>query len=176
MVDVKSETPASAPVAEYALDGRTVLVTGSTTGLGLATALRLGALGARVAMNYAHDVDRAERAFQTLESTGCTCGLYRASVTDEKAVRSMFETITADLGPVDVVVVNATPNQPQLALEEYTWDDYQRMLDFFVKSPFLLAREALPHGRAVIPCANGKARIEPSVAWLASAQNQQHQE
>jgi len=53
------------------------------------------------------------------------------------------------------VVVNATPDQPHKPIEDYDWAFYQQMLDFFVKSPYLLARRALPgmkarkHGRLV---------------------------
>jgi len=53
--------------------------------------------------------------------------------------------VTDRLGPVEVLIPNATPDQPQLPIEEYGWDFYQSMLDFFVKSPFLLARAVLPH-------------------------------
>jgi 3-oxoacyl-[acyl-carrier protein] reductase len=45
-------------------------------------------------------------------------------------------------------VVNATPAQPLKPIEEYDWAFSQTMLDFFVKSPFLLARRGLPHMKA----------------------------
>ncbi|MGA0870618.1 MAG: SDR family NAD(P)-dependent oxidoreductase, partial [Planctomycetota bacterium] len=51
-------------------------------------------------------------------------------------------------GPIDILVVNATPDQPQRAIEDYDWDFYQSMLDFFVKSPYLLTRRVLPHMKA----------------------------
>ena len=49
------------------------------------------------------------------------------------------------IGPVDIVVVNATPDQPHHPIEEYTWEFYQSMLNFFLISPFLLTRAVLPH-------------------------------
>jgi 3-oxoacyl-[acyl-carrier protein] reductase len=52
------------------------------------------------------------------------------------------------LGPVDILVLNATPAQPQKPIEEYEWAFYQQMLDFFIKSPFLLSRACLPHMKA----------------------------
>ena len=139
----------------FRLDGRTALVTGSTTGLGLATARCLGLAGARVALNYANDAPRAEAAHAGLVAAGITTALFRADVTDQAAVDGMFTGIEEALGPVDVLVVNATPFQPQKPIEEYDWSFYQRMLDFFVKSPYLLTRRALPgmksrrHGRIV---------------------------
>ena len=53
--------------------------------------------------------------------------------------------IARDLGPVDILIPNATPAQPLKPIEEYDWAFYQSMLDFFVKSPYLLTRAVLPH-------------------------------
>ncbi|UUO14751.1 SDR family NAD(P)-dependent oxidoreductase [Dolichospermum heterosporum] len=50
----------------------------------------------------------------------------------------------SQLGAVDILVLNATGNQPQIPFEEYTWQDFQTMLDFFIKSPYLLTRICLP--------------------------------
>jgi len=130
------------------LSGKTCLVTGSTTGLGKAIAFRLGALGARVAMNYANDANRAERAFEEFRAAGHDGTLVRASVVDADEVDALVEQVASELGPIDVVVVNATPDQPQRPIEEYDWAFYQSMLDFFVKSPYLLARAVLPSMKA----------------------------
>ena len=59
-------------------------------------------------------------------------------------VYSIFGEIEAKFGPVDIVVANATPDQPHEPIENYDWEFYQSMLDFFIKSPYLLARRALP--------------------------------
>jgi 3-oxoacyl-[acyl-carrier protein] reductase len=139
----------------FSLAGRVALVTGSSTGLGKATALCLGRAGAKVAVNYANSRERAEHTLAELRAEGITAELFRASVVDEGEIDGMFTAIERTLGPVDIVVVNATPAQPQKPIEEYDWDFYQEMLDFFVKSPYLLARRALPgmkarrHGRLV---------------------------
>ncbi len=142
-------------VTPFSLAGRTALVTGSTTGLGKAMATCLGLAGARVAMNFANNAARAEAAQAELVAAGVTAGLFKADVTSAAEIDEMFTVIEGSLGPVDIVVVNATPPQPQKPIEEYDWDFYQQMLDFFVKSPYLLARRALPgmkarrHGRLV---------------------------
>jgi 3-oxoacyl-[acyl-carrier protein] reductase len=132
----------------FSLAGRTALVTGSTTGLGKALARCLGLAGARVAMNYANNAPRAEAALAELTADGVTAGLFRADVTSETEIDSMFTAIESSLGPVDIVVVNATPPQPHKPIEEYDWGFHQQMLDFFVKSPYLLARRALPGMKA----------------------------
>jgi 3-oxoacyl-[acyl-carrier protein] reductase len=146
---------AESPGVPFSLHGRTALVTGSSTGLGLSIARCLGLAGAKVAMNYANNTPRAEAAQAAVMAAGITAGLFRADVTDEADIDRMFTAIEESLGPVDIVVVNATPAQPQKTIEDYDWDFHQRMYDFFVKSPFLLSRRALPgmkarrHGRIV---------------------------
>ena len=71
--------------------------------------------------------------------------LVRADITDEEHVQRLVQQVEADLGPVDILVPNATPAQPQKPIEAYDWDVYQEMIDFFIKSPYLLSRACLPH-------------------------------
>jgi 3-oxoacyl-[acyl-carrier protein] reductase len=145
----------SAAAPRFSLAGRVALVTGSSTGLGKATAKCLGLAGAKVAINYAHAQPRAEEALAELRAAGITADVFRGDVTSEAEIDDMVTAIERSLGPVDIVVVNATPPQPQKPIEEYDWAFYQQMLDFFVKSPYLLARRCLPgmkarkHGRLV---------------------------
>jgi 3-oxoacyl-[acyl-carrier protein] reductase len=128
----------------FSLKGHVALVTGSSKGLGKAMAMAFGAAGARVALNYANDVEKAERAFSEFRGRGYEGLLVRADVTDERQVQQLRDAIAVQLGPADIVVVNATPDQPQMPIEKYTWQHYQTMVDFFIKSPFLLTRAFLP--------------------------------
>ena len=132
------------PSSPFSLAGRVALVTGSTTGLGKATARCLGLAGAKVAVNHAHDTARARTAIDELRTAGVTAELFRADVTSAAEVDSLAAAIEHTLGPIDIVVVNATPPQPLKPIEEYDWDFHRQMLDFFVKSPYLLARRCLP--------------------------------
>lgn len=127
------------------LDGRTALVTGSSRGLGIAMAKSLGLQGARVALNYKNDANKAERALAELRALGIRCELFRGDVVDEREVNDLCARIGKALSPVDLLVLNATPDQPHHPIEQYDWAFYQSMLDFFVKSPFLLTRAVLPH-------------------------------
>ncbi len=129
----------------FSLEGKVALVTGSSKGLGRAMATGLGRAGAKVAFNYRNGQEQAEAAFAAYRAEGLQGGLYRASAIDEGEIASMCDAIERDLGAIDILVVNATPDQPQRSIEEYGWDFYQSMLDFFVKSPYLLTRRVLPH-------------------------------
>jgi len=139
------ESPAPRDLPTTSLRGRTALVTGSSKGLGKAMARALGYAGAKVALNYKHGVEKAERTFAELRDEGLLVSLFRGDVVDEAGVISLCASIEEELGPIDVLVLNATPDQPQMPIEEYDWAFYQSMLDFFVKSPYLLARACLPH-------------------------------
>ncbi len=132
----------------FSLENRVALVTGSSTGLGKAIALGLGQAGAKVALNYQNNTQRAEKTCAEIRSAGVHAALFRGDVTCEQDVERMCTEIAATLGPVDILVLNATPAQPQKTIEEYDWAFFQQMLDFFVKSPFLLTRACLPHMKA----------------------------
>ncbi|MEM8485540.1 MAG: SDR family NAD(P)-dependent oxidoreductase [Bacteroidota bacterium] len=127
------------------LENRVVLITGSTTGLGKAMAMAFANQGARVVMNYHNNRARAEAAYTSLKETGTDTLLLQADVTDAASVGRMYDEIAQKLGPVDILIPNATPDQPQRPIEAYDWALYQSMIDFFLKSPFLLTRACLPH-------------------------------
>jgi 3-oxoacyl-[acyl-carrier protein] reductase len=129
---------------QFSLEGKVAWVTGSTKGLGRAMALALGEAGARIAINYHHDETKAQATLEAFKEAGCEGLLVKGDVTDEAQVNTMVETINQELGPVDIAVLNATCDQPHHPIEEYSWDFYQSMLDFFIKSPFLISRAILP--------------------------------
>jgi len=130
---------------DFRLDGRVALVTGASRGLGKAMAFALGKAGAKVAINYANSHEHAQRTFHEFTDAGLQGMLVRANVIDEAEVDRMVTEIEAKLGPVDIAVYNATPDQPLKPIEEYDWAFYQQMLEFFVKSPYLITRRVLPH-------------------------------
>lgn len=129
----------------FSLNGHVAIVTGNSTGLGQAIGMALGQAGAKVPVNYANNAERAQRAYDAYREAGIETMLVQADVTSEEGVAKLFAETESQLGKVDILVPNATCEQPQKPIEEYDWAFYQRMLDFFIKSPFLLTRQALPH-------------------------------
>ena len=132
-------------VMPFSLDGRVALVTGSSTGLGKAIAFGLARCGAKVALNYYNNEERAAKTFSEFEAEGFEGLMLRADVSEEESVNALCAEVAEKLGGIDILVVNATPDQPQMPIEEFTWKHFQTMIDFFIKSPYLLTRAVLPH-------------------------------
>ena len=132
----------------FSLNGKVALVTGSSTGLGKVMARALGRAGAKVA-RIIFTTRSARRAFAEFQETGAEGAMFRADVTDEADVNRLVAEATEQLGPIDIVVLNATPDQPQKPIEEYDWAFYQSMLDFS-SSPFLVTRGVAAHEAAEV--------------------------
>ena len=131
----------------FRLDGHVALVTGSTRGLGKEMALALAQAGARTAMNYHNDYENALRSFADLQQVSRDSHLVQGDVTDADSIERMYQDVYDTLGPIDILVINATCSQPELPFEDYDWEFFQTMLDFFVKSPVLLMKKCLPYMR-----------------------------
>jgi len=132
----------------FDLTGRVALVTGSSTGLGKSIAFHLARRGAKVALNYANNEERARATLAEFRAEGLAGDLFRASVVDEGDVARLVRDVEKRLGAIDTLVLNATPDQPHKPIELYSWAFHQEMLEFFVKSPFLLTRAVLPSMKA----------------------------
>jgi NAD(P)-dependent dehydrogenase (short-subunit alcohol dehydrogenase family) len=126
------------------LNERVALVTGASRGLGAAIAQQLAADGAAVAINYFNSGDRAERMAAAIRAEGGKALAVGGDVRDEAQVSAMVERVTRELGPIDVLVINATGPQPMLPIEQLSWRVMLDQLEFFVKSPTLLAQAVVP--------------------------------
>lgn len=127
----------------FSLNDHVALVTGSSKGLGKQIAMTLGKAGAKVCFNFANNIEKAEATFQEFQAAGGEGMLLRADVTDPEQINQLVREVEEQLGEIDILVVNATPDQPQKPIEEYDWAFYQSMLDFFIKSPFLLTKAVI---------------------------------
>ena len=128
----------------FSLSNKVALVTGSSRGLGFGVARALGKSGARIVLNYLNDRETAEKAVQLLKTDRIHAMLVRADASDPEQIASMVESIEDKFGSLDILVPNATPDQPQKPIEEYDADFYRLMYDYFVLSPFYLTRAVLP--------------------------------
>ena len=127
---------------------RVALVTGSSRGLGRAIARRLARDGFAVAVNDLQGDSRALEVVAAVRAESGVADAFTADVTDEGQVADLVAAVADSLGPVDVLVLNATGPQPEAPLGEVAWEDHVAQLAFFVKSPVLLGRAVLPGMRA----------------------------
>jgi 3-oxoacyl-[acyl-carrier protein] reductase len=122
---------------------RVALVSGSSRGLGRFIARRLARDGMAVAVNGLHD-DEVRATAEAIVADGGVARPFPADVTDESAVATLVEAVADALGPILVLVANATGPQPDAPIPDVGWDEHLRQLEFFVKSPVLLGRAVLP--------------------------------
>ena len=108
----------------FSLKGRVALVTGSSRGLGRVMAMELGRAGAKVAFNFRNNKEAAEKTIAEFKAQGLEGGLYQADVTNKEDVDRLVGEIAETLGPVDILVPNATCDQPHKPIEEYDWELY----------------------------------------------------
>jgi 3-oxoacyl-[acyl-carrier protein] reductase len=90
------------------LDGKVALVTGAGRNIGAEIAAELARRGAAVAINYRKSAEGAERGVRRIERDGGRAAAYQADVRDAEQVQSMIDAAERDLGPIDILVLNAT--------------------------------------------------------------------
>ncbi|MEV4073714.1 SDR family NAD(P)-dependent oxidoreductase [Nonomuraea fuscirosea] len=156
------------------------LVTGASRGLGTVIARRLAADGFAVAVNYSRDRDGAERVAGEIRAAGGTAETFAADVTDESSVAGLVAAVAGRLGPVAVLVANATGPQPSVPVTDLTWQDHLDQLTFFVKSPTLLVQAVLPGmkerggGRVIQIGSDIVDRKLPGMSAYTAAKGAQH--
>ncbi len=133
------------------LKGKTVLVTGGSSGIGQAIAVRFAEYGANVAINYLRQPDEArDTADQVhactakVEQMGVRDVLVGGDVSDEADVARMVGEAVEGLGGVDILVNNAGI-QISRPTEELSSADFDRVLAVNLRGSFLCAREAIRH-------------------------------
>jgi NAD(P)-dependent dehydrogenase (short-subunit alcohol dehydrogenase family) len=122
------------------LDGRVAVITGAGSGIGLASARRLAAEGARV---VCADVDPGSGEKAAAEVGGL---FVQADVTDERAVEAMFATAVATYGRLDIAFNNAGISPPEDDSILVTGlDAWRRVQEVNLTSVYLCCKHVIPH-------------------------------
>jgi glucose 1-dehydrogenase len=140
------------PLAFQLLKGQKALVTGANSGIGKATAIGLGRVGADVVVNYVAGRDAAEEVVREIEGFGVRAYAHEADVSQEDQVVDMVSRMVEEFGTIDVMVANAGL-QRDAPVTEMTMAQWQKVLDVNLTGQFLCAREATKEflRRGVVP-------------------------
>ncbi len=131
------------------LMGKNVLVTGGSSGIGQAIAVRFAEYGANVAINYLRQPDEAHATEEQVHACvhrvrheGVRDVLVQGDVTSEDDVVKMVKNATSELGGLDVLINNAGI-QISRPSEELSSEDFDKVLAVNLRGAFLCAREAI---------------------------------
>lgn len=137
------------------LEDKVVLVTGGTSGIGQAIAVRFAAEGADVAINYRHNPEDAvetiamiraalDRCVHDIAACGVRHMLVQGDVSQEEQVRRMIDEVIAQLGGLDILINNAGI-QTAADSHDMALADFDRVLAVNLRGAFVAAQVAIRH-------------------------------
>lgn len=124
------------------LEGKVVLVTGSSKGLGRAIVLQLAAQGADVVINYSRDGAAADDVRKAAEAHGVRALTVQADVSRVEGIQGLYDAAVTEFGRVDVVVANAGMEKVNVPVSDVTEEDFDLLFRVNTKGPFFVLREA----------------------------------
>ena len=155
------------------LEGRTAIVTGSSSGMGEQIARALAAEGMRV-MLAARRAERLEAVAAEIREAGGAALVHAADCTREDEVEALFRAADSGLGDIDLLV-NSTGVPQSTPITEMSLVEWRRVIDANLTSVFLTGREALrrmkPRGRGRIISIGSVAARSPranAAAYVAA--------
>lgn len=152
----------------FSLAGRTAVVTGSSSGIGLTLAAGLAGAGARVVLN-GRDASRLDAAAAKLRAAGLAVEAAPFDVTDAQAVADAVQRIEAEIAPIDILVNNAGM-QRRAPLEQFSHEDWSTLMKTNVDSVFIVgqavARRMITRqrGKIINVCSVQSELGRPSIA------------
>lgn len=124
------------------LAGKVALITGSSKGIGAATALELASLGAKVVINYSSDSAPADELVKKIGAENAIS--IQANAGSIPDIERMVKETVDKFGKIDILIPNAGI-LPMRDLEHTTEEDWQKCYELNVKGPYFLCQKAVPH-------------------------------
>jgi len=150
------------------LQGNVALVTGASRGIGAAVAKALAAEGASVAVNYFGSEAAAQAVVAEIRTAGGIAIAVKADARDQAQLQAMAATVKAELGPIGLLVLNASISFPMAGFLEYPWEAFQSKLMGELGAAFHGCRAVVPQmlerqkldgrGGAIVAITSGLAR------------------
>jgi Dehydrogenases with different specificities (related to short-chain alcohol dehydrogenases) len=122
---------------------KTALITGSSRGIGAATARALAGAGYAICINYIEQREKAEKLVAELRRNGCTAIAVKADVADSEAVRRMVSHAESELGKISLLVNNAGV-AGQIQFQDITPEAWNRMFSVNLGGCFNTIQAVLP--------------------------------
>ncbi|HEX8032662.1 MAG TPA: SDR family NAD(P)-dependent oxidoreductase, partial [Ktedonobacterales bacterium] len=143
--DQQAESQTRESVAGQALPlaGRVAVVTGSSRGIGRATALRLARLGADLAINYRSDEQGARETREAIEALGRRAIAFQADVSVEEHVIRLFKDIESQFGATATILVNNAGTTNDRLILQMKLDEFESIIRANLTSAFLCTKAAL---------------------------------
>ena len=123
---------------------KVALITGSSRGIGAATARELARNGYAVCINYIEREDKAEELAAELRAKGCNVITQQCDVADAEAVKAMVRRVEKELGYVTLLVNNAGIAR-QAQFQDITPEDWSRVFSVNLGGCFNCIQAVLPH-------------------------------
>lgn len=116
---------------------KVVLVTGSSSGIGQAVALRFAREGARVVVNYRVNKEGGEETTAAIKDLGREAVLVQADVSKPEDVGRLFQTVVGKFGTVDILINNAALGTDRAPFMEASYEDILEMINVDLISAML---------------------------------------
>ena len=126
------------------LEGKAVLITGASTGIGAAAARAFARLGSKVVIHYNASREKAEAVAAACEAMGARTALVGGDVTQGANVRRIAAEALAAFGRIDVLINNAGGMVGRTRIEDYTEDYLAKVVALNITHVALFMREVIP--------------------------------